>query len=74
MEICSTMPARCLCLNILKASKGSKELLERFLSEGGWRLLNGWLNDSKSAKNADLVLEILRVSHITVLYIKIIKV
>jgi len=61
MEICSTMPARCLCLNILKASKGSKELLERFLSEGGWRLLNGWLNDSKSAKNADLVLEILRI-------------
>ncbi|XP_013400137.1 serine/threonine-protein phosphatase 1 regulatory subunit 10 [Lingula anatina] len=61
MKDASKMVSRCTYLNILRATN-EQEILEKFISEGGWDLLNTWLQDAKAdSSSASFLMEILKV-------------
>ena len=51
--------SKCIYVQILKATP--EELLGKFLTEGGWALLNTWFDDAIKAHNWPLVLEMLHL-------------
>ncbi|XP_065068675.1 serine/threonine-protein phosphatase 1 regulatory subunit 10-like isoform X2 [Rhopilema esculentum] len=68
MKDAEKMMSRCIYLNILRAtcdqSKGNlvnRDTLERFLTSGGWGILNKWLNEYAKSENVHLLLEIIEV-------------
>ncbi|CAK8674383.1 unnamed protein product [Clavelina lepadiformis] len=52
--------SRCVYLNILRVTE-EKDLLEKFLAEGGWQIMNQWLVDAKDSENLALVLEVMKL-------------
>ncbi|CAF94243.1 unnamed protein product, partial [Tetraodon nigroviridis] len=54
MKASAKMVSRCMYLNILLQSK-SQDVLDRFITIGGYRLLNSWLTHSKSTSNAPML-------------------
>lgn len=64
MKDASQLVSRCVYLNILRVTD-VQEMLEVFISEGGWTVLNTWLTEAKSSENMALILEVLKVSGIS---------
>ena len=52
MEQISTMESRCTFINIL-LNTSSKPILVEFVSIGGWKIINKWLNDVMGYSEAD---------------------
>lgn len=51
--------SKCIYIQILKSTE--TELLESFMSSGGWALVINWLTDSYDSKNWSLVQELLEL-------------
>ncbi|XP_030853294.1 serine/threonine-protein phosphatase 1 regulatory subunit 10 isoform X2 [Strongylocentrotus purpuratus] len=54
------MVSRCIYMNILIATKASA-VQEKFIEEGGWELLNTWLQDAKTEEQNPVILELIKV-------------
>lgn len=68
MRDAEKLMSRCIYLNILKAtisaakeSETASESLEKFMSVGGWNILNKWLVEAKKTENFPVLLELLEV-------------
>lgn len=68
MRDAEKLMSRCIYLNILKAtisaakeSEAASESLEKFMSVGGWNILNKWLVEAKKTENFPVLLELLEV-------------
>jgi len=76
MKDAEKMMSRCVYLNILKATcreamqvEDKRETLDKFLSAGGWGVLNKWLMEFSRTENFPVLLElmdVLRILPITV--------
>lgn len=55
--------SKCVYVLILKSTK--TELVDMFMAEGGWGLIQTWLQDAVQTTNWDLVREILELLLIT---------
>jgi len=53
------MVSKVVYINILRATK--VEVLEKFLNEKGWTLINFWFQESVKASNWSLTLELLKL-------------
>ncbi|KAK2168012.1 hypothetical protein LSH36_21g02059 [Paralvinella palmiformis] len=60
MQESQKMVSRCIYLNIVK-STADEEILKKFISIGGWDILNTWLHEAKLENNIPLLTEILKV-------------
>ncbi|XP_011607663.1 serine/threonine-protein phosphatase 1 regulatory subunit 10 isoform X1 [Takifugu rubripes] len=54
MKASTKMVSRCMYLNIMQQSK-SQDVLDKFITIGGYRLLNSWLTHAKSTNNAPML-------------------
>lgn len=68
MRDAEKLMSRCIYLNILKATisaakenETSSETLEKFMSIGGWNILNRWLVEAKKNENFPVLVELLEV-------------
>lgn len=68
MRDAEKLMSRCIYLNILKATisaakenRTSSETLEKFMSIGGWSILNKWLLEAKKNENFPVLVELLEV-------------
>lgn len=68
MRDAEKLMSRCIYLNILKATisvakenETASETLEKFMSIGGWNILNRWLVEAKKTENFPILLELLEV-------------
>ncbi|KAL9989493.1 hypothetical protein ACROYT_G004052 [Oculina patagonica] len=68
MRDAEKLMSRCIYLNILKATISaakeneiSSETLEKFMSIGGWSILNRWLVEAKKNENFPVLVELLEV-------------
>ncbi|XP_039269529.2 serine/threonine-protein phosphatase 1 regulatory subunit 10-like isoform X1 [Styela clava] len=60
MRTCKKLVGRCIYLSILRVTKG-EDILEKFICEGGWKIINKWLSDAKDTENIPVLMEILKV-------------
>ncbi|XP_064649015.1 serine/threonine-protein phosphatase 1 regulatory subunit 10-like isoform X2 [Lineus longissimus] len=60
MKEAKKLVCRCVFVNVLRATR-SRELFEKFIDDGGWDLLNVWLQDAKSDENTPFLLELLHL-------------
>lgn len=68
MRDAEKLMSRCIYLNILKATisvakenETSSETLEKFMTIGGWSILNKWLVEAKKNENFPVLVELLEV-------------
>ena len=61
MKNSSHLVSRCVYMNILRMTN-SKDVLENFINDGGWAIVNAWLVDAKTSENPDFILELLKVN------------
>lgn len=60
MKDANKLVSKCLYLNIVRAT-GSEEVLNKFISVGGWDTMNKWLQQAKDEENTPLLTELLKV-------------
>ena len=60
MKDATQLVSRCVYLNVLRVTD-VQDLLEKFIIEGGWAILNTWLVEAKNSENMVLILEVLKV-------------
>nr|KAG5693171.1 hypothetical protein BaRGS_035369 [Batillaria attramentaria] len=60
MKDANKLVSKCLYLNIVKSTE-SEEVLQKFLTVGGWDTLNKWLQQARDDENAPLLVELLKV-------------
>ena len=63
MKESTQLVSRCVYLNIIKVTD-SQDILEKFIADGGWAIMNTWLVEAKNSENMALILEVLKVSMI----------
>ena len=52
--------SRCVYLNIMRMTEIA-DVLDKFVAEGGWDIVNKWLVEAKDTENMDFILEVLKV-------------
>lgn len=72
MRDANKMVSKCIYVNVLKSTDG-QDVLEKFLTNGGWDIMNDWLHDARQSENTPLLMEILRVYHTLPVTIDIMK-
>lgn len=72
MRDANKMVSKCIYVNVLKSTDG-QDILEKFLINGGWDIMNEWLHDARESENTPLLMEILRVYHTLPVTIDIMK-
>ncbi|XP_041481488.1 serine/threonine-protein phosphatase 1 regulatory subunit 10-like [Lytechinus variegatus] len=60
MKSAKKMVSRCIYMHILIATKES-EVQEKFISAGGWELLNIWLQDAKMQEYNPIIMKLIEV-------------
>jgi len=60
MKECDNLVGRCVYLNILRVTEDIK-ILEAFLAQDGWTIMNTWLSAAKRSENFALVLELMKI-------------
>lgn len=60
MKVSQKLVGHCIYLNIMRVTTSS-EVLDKFITDGGWRLMNKWLSEAKETDNNPIVMEILKV-------------
>ncbi|XP_032241917.1 serine/threonine-protein phosphatase 1 regulatory subunit 10 [Nematostella vectensis] len=68
MRDAEKLMSRCVYINILKATiveasenKDAAGAVDKFITVGGWAVLNRWLSDAKKTDNLPLVIELLQL-------------
>ena len=62
MKDAAHLVSRCVYLNILRMTE-IPDLLEKFITEGGWDTINKWLIEAKNSENMAFILEVLKVTN-----------
>lgn len=80
MKDAEKLMSRCVYLNILKAtcrqakqSEEKRDTLEKFLSTGGWGILNKWLLEFTKSENFPVLLELIDVLKILPITVELLK-
>jgi len=60
MKEATHLVSRCVYLNILRMTE-IPDILDKFVSDGGWDIINIWLVEAKNSENMAFVLEVLKV-------------
>lgn len=60
MKAARKLVSRCIYINILRATT-EKTVLQKFVTSGGWEILNIWLQEAKENENNPFILELIKL-------------